>query len=529
MVKQSLSRESRSSHLASDEFPRWLTPREAAYLIGIEPEQLGERLKAARIVPTPLGRRKRAQFFFVKRDELIRARLLPGPARNEPAASRLFAASTAGRRTRLGVGKPATAWVAALTVGLALAVSMVAPTDFHARRTSLQATNDFVQAAEPTSKTMKAARKTRKANDQRVRERSSKSARRQARRAQSPASQASGGSRLAPSTSGARSSSASVTPGSAGSPSALAGIQSNSDGVSGDVYRAFAADSEWNRPLSNDAPIDPLSGAIIAEIKTYAKGGYPRLVTGTWAEPIYWGRIGDPMYTIKPLRYGPTLKGVHIPRGAKPAATSDGQMTVFDLAGDTVFKLTKAIYDSNLDRWTATGTSQYSLGSKGLACALPESDRTCPMNSGHRGYPPAIHAVRYDEVSDGVNGGPGIQHVLKVALDRTAACHVYPGAGHESGKGGVLTCEGLVLRIKPSVNLDTRRLSSGCMQIATALQRYGAVIGDTGGVAMAIKVENLAVEGRHESWSGFGVSTSCFRTKLTFDDFQVIARGYHRP
>jgi hypothetical protein len=46
---------------------------------------------------------------------------------------------------------------------------------------------------------------------------------------------------------------------------------------------------------------------------------------------------------------------------------------------------------------------------------------------------------------------------------------------------------------------------------------------------MAIKVENLAVEGRAESWSEFGVSTSCFKGKVTFDDFQVIARGYHRP
>jgi hypothetical protein len=297
----------------------------------------------------------------------------------------------------------------------------------------------------------------------------------------------------------------------------------------GGIYRAFESTSEWNQPLPANAPIDRQSGAIIAEIETYDKGVYPRITTGSWADPLYWARTGDPTYTIKPVRWGPTLRGVRIPRGANPAATPDAQMTVFDLVGGTVFKLYHAVFNPASDSWAADGTSQYSLQSNGLACSLPESDRDCPMNMGHRGYPPGIHAVRYDEVVNGIGGGPGITHVLKIALDRTAACHVYPGAGHESNKGGILTCEGLVLRINPSIDLNARGLSPGCLQIARALQTYGAVVGDTSGVAMEIKAENLAVEGRPESWSDVGITNSCFQGRITFNDFEVIARGYHRP
>jgi hypothetical protein len=96
------------------------------------------------------------------------------------------------------------------------------------------------------------------------------------------------------------------------------------------VYRAFSDSSEWNRPIPKDAPIDEESGRIIAEIQTYSNGGYPRLSIGSWSEPVYFSDADDPIYTVDPWRYGPTVVGVHIPRGAGPAPTSDGQMTVFD-------------------------------------------------------------------------------------------------------------------------------------------------------------------------------------------------------
>jgi hypothetical protein len=290
------------------------------------------------------------------------------------------------------------------------------------------------------------------------------------------------------------------------------------------VFRAFIDTSEWNKPLPTDASIiHPDSTAIITEIEGYDTTNEPRLSVGAWAEPIYWAQAADPTYTIDSLSFGPTLVDVHIPLGAQPTSTTDAQMTVYDMAKGTVFKLWHATWTGTT--WTADGTEEYDLDSNGLSCTLPESDRVCPMNQGHRGYPTAIHAVRYDEVAAGV-----IPHVLKVALNHTASCSSYPGAGFESPwRGGTLTCEGLILRIDPSIDLAARGLTGGPLIIATAMQDYGVVIGDTGGTGMELKVENLAVEGRPETWADFGVTATSFVGKITFDDFVVVQAGYHRP
>src|SRR5262245_9376323 len=119
-------------------------------------------------------------------------------------------------------------------------------------------------------------------------------------------------------------------------------------------YRAFSVDSVWNTPLGNRAPL-PNSGAIVSEIKGYVAndGDYPRLAVGTWSAPIYFSDASDPVYTITPTSYGPVLQGVHIPAGARPAATSDGEMTVFDMTQGVEFWLWRAS-----DSWTAQGTDE---------------------------------------------------------------------------------------------------------------------------------------------------------------------------
>jgi hypothetical protein len=292
-------------------------------------------------------------------------------------------------------------------------------------------------------------------------------------------------------------------------------------------YRAFTAGSYWNRPLPSDAPIATNSQAIIDEIKTYANGGYPRVTADgeAFAEPFYWSDASDPTYTVIPSGGGPDLFGVHIPAEARPAASSDAQFSLFDMAKGVSVKLFNATYDSATDTWSATGTAEYDLLSNGLECTLPESDRVCPMNKGHRGFPPAIHGVRFEEVAAGL-----IAHTVKVGLDKTAECHVYPATGNEFGKGGNLTCEGLVLRIRPDIDLAARGLTGGPLVIAKMMQDYGVVIGETGGVALNVKLENLDIEGRSENWTDLGVtSNQVFNGYLTLDDFVVIEPGYHRP
>jgi hypothetical protein len=310
-------------------------------------------------------------------------------------------------------------------------------------------------------------------------------------------------------------------------------------------YRAFTATSEWNKPLPTDPTIkDVDSDAIIAELMSYGTdtGDAPTLNTNVnFAQPIFWGYATDPVYTIVPTGFGPTLTGVHIPSNAQAASGSDSQFTVFDMAKGVVIKLAQATWNGST--WVAGNTAEFDLSSNGLDCHLPESDRVCPMNSGHRGYPPALHAVRYDEVAAGV-----IQHTLKVALYRTGECAVYPGYGNENNRwiitddGQTSTeeafirdnfCEGTIIRIKPDIDLTTKGLTPGTGPyiVAKAMQDYGLVFGDTSGnanQAMTLKMENLSIEGRSETWADFGITDNVLVGHLTFNDFIVMPQGFHR-
>jgi len=201
---------------------------------------------------------------------------------------------------------------------------------------------------------------------------------------------------------------------------------------------------------------------------------------------------------------------------AVPAPTSDAQLTVYDVDRGYVIKLQGAEFTAGT--WVARNTSIYYLASNGLAADLPEADDE--RNRGHRGIPPPIHVVRWDEVQAG-----SIRHVLKAAIRRTAPKHVYP-AEADSGSSGVIP-EGAVFRIKPAVDLRARGLRGPALIIARAMKRYGIVVGDQTGVPMALKVENMAAEGRSARWADIGIHPKSL-SALSFDDFHCIKLGYHR-
>jgi len=278
-------------------------------------------------------------------------------------------------------------------------------------------------------------------------------------------------------------------------------------------YRAFADTSEWNQPLPVDAPTDPSSDAFIDHLKNIDGDiDHPRLVVGAGAAPIFWAREGDPEYILSEFAFP-----VRIPAHARPASASDAQLTVYDVERGYVIKLHRAVFDGK--DWSANSASIYYLESNGLIWRLQESDDE--RNRGHRGYPPPLHAVRWDEIQAGA-----IEHVLKVAINRTAPRHVYPGGGDEDGTG--LIPEGAVLRIRPSVDLLVKNLSASARVIATAMQRYGIVVGDQSGIPMALKVESLSMQSVAQQWIDVGIDRNSL-SRITFDDFECIQLGYHRP
>jgi hypothetical protein len=289
-------------------------------------------------------------------------------------------------------------------------------------------------------------------------------------------------------------------------------------------YRAFSASSYWNTPLPVNAPIDAHSSEMIAWLKGDNAANYVRLAgagsTGEWGRPIYWAQSTDPTYRVAATGFSlpPEFGTLHIPSGARPDPSSDSELTVYDLDRGYVVSLWRAAYNATRSTWSAGGGEVHYLASNGLDGSLRESDDR--RNRGHRGVPAAVTGVRWDEYRAGV-----IPHVLELFVNTTRCQHVFPMVGDECGTTATYAPpEGTRVRIRASVDLSRLNLSPAARIIATALQTYGAVIGDQSGASVECKIENTVAEGRGQLWSGVLTTTSL--SAIPLDDFEVISLGY---
>ena len=281
----------------------------------------------------------------------------------------------------------------------------------------------------------------------------------------------------------------------------------------------------WDNDIGDQAPTDPNSDSIIAFIEADSTTNYVVLSgtaqSGRWGTPVYVANDGDPTYSVVNScrsHQPPEFASVRIPVGAQPDPTSDASMVVIDPGEGLEYGLWRTSYDPVTDQWSSCGGSVYYLASNELAGTLKQSNER--RNYGHRGIPPDILAVTWQEVQGG-----GIDHMLRIAVNTTKCKHVFPMSGDECGTTAQYAPpEGAVIRIKQSVDLGSLGLSAPALVIAEALQRYGAVIGDQSGGPVEIKVENTVAEGRGWLWKG--VLSSASLSKIPLSSFEIVKLGY---
>jgi len=279
--------------------------------------------------------------------------------------------------------------------------------------------------------------------------------------------------------------------------------------------RPFLAGSYWNTPLGR-APLDPQSARYIRDAQVISHSqNYLQLVLGDWAIPAYESSNADPIYRINPSS-GPTVR-LHIPSRARPMATSDAALTVRDVTTHQVVALGGARFDPTNHRWTARTVSRYWSTSNGIAQGLPGGTRD---NLGHRGIPGSVQAVMRREIRRGV-----IRHRLEVYWWETAPQTptgrkaYFPMTLSESGHVGTVP-EGIVIRIRRSVDLKLVQLTPAAYTVARALQRYGAVVGDNSGSGNSMKLQANA------DWTG--VLTKDSLKSIPWSDYAFVKGGY-RP
>lgn len=270
--------------------------------------------------------------------------------------------------------------------------------------------------------------------------------------------------------------------------------------------RAFSADSWWNTPLPEHAPQHPANDEILEYLRTAPDSSdgclwFAGADHSPWGQPIYWSEPTDPTYDVAPSGnkdFPPELASLRIPERAGAAMNDDASMTIFDVRKGYVVALTRAVYDAGTDTWSAgTATVTY-LASNGLHVETGRSDD--PRNrGGHRGNNGATMAVMWHEVRAGA-----IRHVLKIASGPELANRaVFPMVGSDGAYEGpdpAVPPQGLRLRIRPSVDLDSLGLTEDVAVIARALQDYGAYIGDSSG-RTSLKLESTLAEGRGQLWN----------------------------
>jgi hypothetical protein len=231
--------------------------------------------------------------------------------------------------------------------------------------------------------------------------------------------------------------------------------------------------------------------------------------------PTYRSGPSDPLYRIKPGN-GPTVR-VHIPTHARAMPTSDAALTVVDSATHQVVCLNGARFHSGNNTWTAQALSRYWSRSNGIAQGLPGGSHG---NLGHRGIPGSVQAVTKDEVRRGA-----IKHRLEVYWWETAPRTptgrqaYYPMTGSETKSVGKVP-EGIVIRIKRTVDLAGKHLSPAALVVARALQRYGAIIGDNSGSGNNLKLQANA------NWRGV-LGPGSLRS-VPWRDY-VFVKGGYRP
>lgn len=294
---------------------------------------------------------------------------------------------------------------------------------------------------------------------------------------------------------------------------------------SGTVYRAFTPDSYWNTAMPADAPIDPHNDEYITDAKTRSDPAFNfiRLSgapghTDAWAYPIYWSKASDKLFTVSGSN-GPTVN-IRIPSGAIPMTGSDGGIIIYDISSDQVVEFYQAVYNSSADSWSCTTTKRYILSSNGLEWGATGNNNS--LNTGHRGQPPPERVVRRDEVASGHIG-----HRLECFWHDTGIKyqnHYWPMTGDEGAKGGVVP-EGIVIRLKPSVNLNDPKyaLSFAEKIIARAIQEYGCMIGDNEGG----QINSTKVERGMAAWSALDPNMNYTALNVfSWDDYEFITGGY---
>ncbi len=247
----------------------------------------------------------------------------------------------------------------------------------------------------------------------------------------------------------------------------------------------FAANSPWLTPLPSNAPLDPHSSQIVANLVAQIKNGWGHaaLNTTSYSAPIFTVPTTQPTTNLiwdascqgsNPLPgMSAAVRNVPIPANASPSVGTDGNIIIWQPGTDTEWEFWRTVYDPNTGRWSVCWGGRIDDVSQNLGI-FP-----FPYGVSASGLSFLASEIRISELLAG-----HINHALTLAVPNPAAHEISWPANRTDGVD--LTpydpAEGERFRLDPSLDLSTLNLSPGELILARAMQQYGLIVTDTSGL-----------------------------------------------
>lgn len=251
---------------------------------------------------------------------------------------------------------------------------------------------------------------------------------------------------------------------------ALAGVATTAAPADAGAY--FAPTSIWNARIPADAPVDPSSAALVADLRGQLSR-YPAWInTHEYSVPVV--RVSRTVRTV-PVRVGwrgGTTRTVRapIPPGLRPAAGTDRHAVVYQPSTDRMWEFWLLERDGTRWRAGAAGYFPRASRSRGVIAA--------PNGATASGLALAGGLIRPAELRRG-----RIAHALALGIPEPRRAEMAAPATRTDGNTARTTAIplGARLRIDPSVNLAALNLPEPTLTLARAAQEYGIVVRDTSG------------------------------------------------
>jgi hypothetical protein len=286
--------------------------------------------------------------------------------------------------------------------------------------------------------------------------------------------------------------------------------------------RPFSPSSFWYAPLAN-AP-QPATGAIASQVRRYY--GTVAVNTVRYSPTVY--TVGASQVAAPVTQWDCQHKGwldrslalqwaaVPIPPDAVVGNDNDAHLVVWQPSTDTVWEFWKARKVNGL--WQACWGGRLSSASTSAGVFR------APYGATATGLSLLGGLITLDDLRSGT-----IDHAIAMSLPLTRRGVIVPPANRSDGWSydPDAVAEGTRLRLDPTLDLSTLRLTPVGQMIATAIQKYGVVIRDTSG-GVTVYAENplpMMTNGQPNPYAEFfkGVPTYALLKGVPWDRMQVVA------